>query len=1094
MTLTNNADIFNEILEDSASNGGANNANGTLILINELDQVLDRVLFGNKVMQARYQEAIQATTDFSNPPTAAEAQTLIDTANLSLEDLFKSEEKFNDNFIIRWDVSGVTNMYGMFYEAKTFNRDIGDWDVSNVTTMSRMFYSAQVFNQDIGDWDIGSVTDTSRMFLDARLFNQDIGNWDVSRVTDMKAMFQYAYRFNQDIGSWDVHYVTSMADMFFGANDFNQDISGWDVSNVTNMSRTFYFAEVFNQDIGGWDVSNVTAMNRMFSNAWNFDQDISDWDISSLHSAENMFRSTGMSMDNFDRLLAGWATLDTDAGETAIQSNVIMSGRDYSDATSFYQLSEVYGWSINDSSLIGRVTLGSDAAEMLDQSAPASRGAIIHALDGDDTLIGGSRSDTLVGGGGDDVLTGGDSGDHFVFRFYGSMTGDNAETGHDTITDFDPNGGDIIEFGGPIFDRFNDILNSATQYGPDVLIHIDTYNSLRLANTDLADLHPDNFFYDVPPRTGDIIGAVIDGDTMVASGGIDIDDPGGKIDSDYKWSTNNSPRLGTATVDGNGDWTYTLDNTSSTVLALKLNETLADTFDVRMEDTNGNVERTKVYIVVFGKNDPAVFGGDTGGVVGRDDVDTAFGTLTSSDIDGNNNVFLAETVQSTYGSLTIDAAGHWTYTLDHNNTEVLGLGASDTLQDVMSAKSEDGTQADIILEIRGKGKSNFAATDNSDTLIGSDLGDRIEAARGDDVLFGHAGNDTLYGYEDDDTIWGGVGDDLLYGYYGHDLIYGEDGNDSLYGGPDDDTLYGNSGNDFIQGVHGADLIEGGDGDDTLLGGIDNDALNGGAGDDSLDGGEGEDSLNGGFGEDTLYGGDGNDTLDGYFGDDTIFGEAGHNRLLGHAGDDYIEGGDGEDTVNGGAGDDYIVGNGGDDQLAGGNDNDTLHGGEGHDKLYGNAGDDSLNGGNTGNDTIEGGTGQDTLHGGVAGRNWLYGGADNDVITGGASIDNIDAGDGDDTIYGNGGDDILSGGSGADTFVFAANNAKDVITDFDYSAGDVIDLSGAGTGYSSINDIRSNALDVGTQGLWINLGDGNTLFLRGHTLADLNNFTQDSFVF
>ena len=34
---------------------------------------------------------------------------------------------------------------------------ISDWDVSNVTDMNAMFFEADSFNQDIGDWDVGNV-------------------------------------------------------------------------------------------------------------------------------------------------------------------------------------------------------------------------------------------------------------------------------------------------------------------------------------------------------------------------------------------------------------------------------------------------------------------------------------------------------------------------------------------------------------------------------------------------------------------------------------------------------------------------------------------------------------------------------------------------------------------------------------------------------------------------------------------------------------------------------------------------------------------------------------------------------------------------
>ena len=59
------------------------------------------------------------------------------------------KERIRDKYgdINNWDVSNVTNMYGMFYGASSFNQPLNNWDVSNVTDMWSMFDGAVSFNQ-----------------------------------------------------------------------------------------------------------------------------------------------------------------------------------------------------------------------------------------------------------------------------------------------------------------------------------------------------------------------------------------------------------------------------------------------------------------------------------------------------------------------------------------------------------------------------------------------------------------------------------------------------------------------------------------------------------------------------------------------------------------------------------------------------------------------------------------------------------------------------------------------------------------------------------------------------------------------------------
>ena len=70
---------------------------------------------------------------------------------------------------------------------------------------------------------------------------------------------------------------------------------------------------------------------------------------------------------------------------------------------------------------------------------------------------------------------------------------------------------------------------------------------------------------------------------------------------------------------------------------------------------------------------------------------------------------------------------------------------------------------------------------------------------------------------------------------------------------------------------------------------------------------------------------------------------------------------------------------------------------------------------------------------------ITGNAKNNSIVGSAKNDTIDGGAGADVIQGGKGNDVLTGGAGDDIFIYTDGDGKDTITD--YSAGDVISLSG-----------------------------------------------------
>ena len=77
---------------------------------------------------------------------------------------------------------------------------------------------------------------------------------------------------------------------------------------------------------------------------------------------------------------------------------------------------------------------------------------------------------------------------------------------------------------------------------------------------------------------------------------------------------------------------------------------------------------------------------------------------------------------------------------------------------------------------------------NSDTLVGSNFGDRLNGYDQADLIKGKNGNDVLLGNKGSDHLKGGNGNDTLNGGKGHDILDGQAGNDTLTGGSKGDTF------------------------------------------------------------------------------------------------------------------------------------------------------------------------------------------------------------------------------------------------------------------------------------------------------------------
>lgn len=161
------------------------------------------------------------------------------------------------------NLSAVTNMNYMFWDAELANPAVSSWDTSAVTSMSNMFRNATAANPGVSNWDISSVTNTSSMFHSATLANPDVSNWDTSSVTNMSYMFHSATAANPNTSSWDTSLVTNMANMLRDATSWTRysDLANWDITSVTNMANMLNGLTIptadYNAILIAWDAQAV---------------------------------------------------------------------------------------------------------------------------------------------------------------------------------------------------------------------------------------------------------------------------------------------------------------------------------------------------------------------------------------------------------------------------------------------------------------------------------------------------------------------------------------------------------------------------------------------------------------------------------------------------------------------------------------------------------------------------------------------------------------------------------------------------------------------------------------------------------------------
>ena len=160
---------------------------------------------------------------------------------------------------------------------------------------------------------------------------------------------------------------------------------------------------------------------------------------------------------------------------------------------------------------------------------------------------------------------------------------------------------------------------------------------------------------------------------------------------------------GNLTIDTVGDWNYAVDNNLAAVQALASGSVITVTLQVSSVDGTTH----DVIITINGANDASVIGGDSTGSI-TEDVDPdgdglleVNGSLTISDLDAGEAVFIAATTQGVYGSFAVDTEGSWRYAADNSLASIQSLDTGVSVTDTLTVSSAGGAKHNVMITIAG---------------------------------------------------------------------------------------------------------------------------------------------------------------------------------------------------------------------------------------------------------------------------------------------------------------------------------------------------------------------------------------------------------
>ena len=176
------------------------------------------------------------------------------------------------------------------------------------------------------------------------------------------------------------------------------------------------------------------------------------------------------------------------------------------------------------------------------------------------------------------------------------------------------------------------------------------------------------------------------------------------VDTDSTLSVSNAAALngtgtyGTLTIDSTGAYSYAINNANAQVNGLNTGQTLADSYTY-----NANSQNSTLTITINGADDPTSLTSDTNSIT-EDGAVSVSGNVLSNDIDPDTTLTVTNAASlngtGTYGTLTIDSTGLYTYALDNSNPTVDALSTGESLSESYTYNS-NGLSTTLVITING---------------------------------------------------------------------------------------------------------------------------------------------------------------------------------------------------------------------------------------------------------------------------------------------------------------------------------------------------------------------------------------------------------